>query len=467
VKVPLIGTQQVEKRPRPVGPELDRQDWPRSDHRAKTYVLLGLFLTRRRFLAKAFLLGLLVGCALAFLIHARYESTVELMPPDNQSGTGLAMLAALTGKAGTLGSVAGDLLGAKSSGALFVGVLGSKTVQDRISEQFDLKKVYSVKLEEDARKKLAENTDLAEDRKSGIISITVTDRDPARAAAISQAYTAELNRLVVSLSTSSAHRERVFLEERLTAVKHDLDEAAKNFSQFSSKNSTIDIKEQARAMVEAASLLQGEMIAAQSELKGLEQIYTPGNVRVRAVQARISELQAQLDKLSGKGYGDPGQKQATDSLYPSIRELPILGVRYSDLYRQAKIQEAVFETLTQQYELAKVQEAKEIPSVKVLDAARLPEKKSFPPRFVITCLTGVVFLAAAMMVIFVHSKWDEKAPNDPGRLFANDVFQTVHAWALPSDPNGSPLQGARRRFFARLVRNKIAKNGSPSESNQT
>jgi len=465
--VPLIGTQQVEKRPRPVGPELDRQDWPRSDHRAKTYVLLGLFLARRRYLAKAFLLGLVVGCAVAFLIHARYESAVELMPPDNQSGTGLAMLAALTGKAGTLGSVAGDLLGAKSSGALFVGVLSSKTVQDRISEQFDLKKVYSVKLEEDARKKLAENTDLAEDRKSGIISITVTDRDPARAAAISQAYIAELNRLVVSLSTSSAHRERVFLEERLTAVKHDLDEAAKNFSQFSSKNSTIDIKEQARAMVEAASLLQGEMIAAQSELKGLEQIYTPGNVRVRAVQARISELQSQLDKLSGKGYGEPGQKQTSDSLYPSIRELPILGVRYSDLYRQAKIQEAVFETLTQQYELAKVQEAKEIPSVKVLDAARLPEKKSFPPRFVITCLTAVVFLAGAMMVIYVQSKWEEKAPNDPGRLFANDVFQTVHAWALPSDPNGSPLQGARRRFFSRLVRNKVAKNGSPSESNQT
>jgi capsule polysaccharide export protein KpsE/RkpR len=389
------------------------------------------------------------------------------MPPDNQSGSGLAMLAALTGKAGGLGAIAGDLLGTKSSGALFVGVLGSKTVQDRISKQFDLKKVYSVKLEEDARKKLSANTDLAEDRKSGIISITVTDRDPARAAAISQAYIAELNRLVVDLSTSSAHRERVFLEERLTAVKHDLDQAAKNFSQFSSKNSTIDIKEQARAMVEAASLIQGQMIAAQSELKGLEQIYTPGNVRVRAIQARISELQAQLDKLSGKGYGDPGQKPVVDQLYPSIRELPILGVAYTDLYRQAKIQEVVFETLTQQYELAKVQEAKEIPSVKVLDAARLPEKKSFPPRFVITCLAGVVFLAAAMMVIYVQSKWDEKVPNDPGRLFANDVFQIVHAWAFASDPNRSRLQGARHRFFARLVRDKIAKNGSPSESNKT
>jgi capsule polysaccharide export protein KpsE/RkpR len=465
--VPLIGTQsQVEKRPRPVGPELDPQNWAASDHRAKTYRLLHLFLARRHFLGKAFLVGLAAGCLIALLIPSRYESAVQLMPPDNQSSTGLAMLAALTGKAGGLGAIAGDLLGAKSSGALFVGVLGSKTVQARLCEQFDLKKVYSVKLEEDARKKLAENTDLAEDRKSGIISITVTDHDPARAAAISQAYTAELNRLVVSLSTSSAHRERVFLEERLTAVKHDLDEAAKKFSQFSSKNSTIDIKEQARAMVEAASILQGQMIAAQSELKGLEEIYTPGNVRVRAVQARISELQTQLDKLSGKGYGEPGSKPTEASLYPSIRELPILGVAYADLYRQAKIQEVVFETLTQQYELAKVQEAKEIPSVKVLDAARLPEKKSFPPRSLITCLTGLAVLAAAMMGLYVQSKWDEKAANDPGRLFANEVFQTVHTWTSPSDSNGSAGRSAKQRLFSRLARGKPAKGSSTSESNQ-
>ena len=53
---------------------------------------------------------------------------------------------------------------------------------------------------------------------------------------------------------------------------------------------------------------------------------------------------------------------------------------YADLYRQTKIQETVYELLTQQYELAKVEEAKEIPTVKVLDAAIVPTKKTFPPR---------------------------------------------------------------------------------------
>src|SRR5262249_14246486 len=151
------------------------------------------------------------------------------------------------------------------------------------------RKVYSERLELDARKKLANRTSLSEDHKSGILTISVWDRDPNRAAALASAYVQELNQLVTDLSTSSAHRERVFLEGRLTAVKKDLDDASVKFSQIASKNATLDSKEQGRAMVEAASRLQGEKIAAESELKGLEEIYTSNNVRVRAVQARIGE----------------------------------------------------------------------------------------------------------------------------------------------------------------------------------
>jgi uncharacterized protein involved in exopolysaccharide biosynthesis len=348
-------------------------------------------------------------------------------------------LAALTAKAGGgsgggLGAVAGDLLGVKSSGALFVGILKSRTLQDRLIDRFQLKKVYSVKHTEDARKTLSENTAASEDRKTGIVTVTVTDHDPKRAAAIAQAHIEELNQLSAQLSTSAAHRERVFLEERLIAVKRDLDDAAKKFSQFASKNVALDIKEQARAMVEAAAAIQGEMIAAESELKGLEQIYTSSNVRVRAIQARISELQRQLQKLGGKAPSETDPLASSDALYPSIRELPILGVTWADLYRRTKIQETVFEILTQQYELAKVQEAKETPSVKVLDAAVVPEEKSFPPRVLITVLGGLVLFCAAAMWVFARERWNETDASDPGKMFAREVIGSVHPFMLWTSP---------------------------------
>lgn len=458
---------QIEDPPRPEPQEVGAEGLSGFDYRAKAIGQLYFLWVKRHLLGKAFLVGLAAGCLIAFLIPARYESSVQLMPPDNQSSSGLAMLAALSSKSGSgLGAVAGDLLGIKSSGALFIGILSSRTVEDRLIEQFQLKKVYSKKYEQDAREKLAENTGLSEDRKSGIITLTVTDRDPKRAAVMAQAYVDELNQLVAELSTSSAHRERVFLEERLSAVKRDLDDASQKFSQFASKNAAIDIKEQGRAMVEAASRLQGELIAAGSQLKGLEEIYMPENVRVRAVQARISELQRQLDKLGGRGLAEAELKAASSkSGYPSIRELPLLGVTYADLYRRTRIQEAVYETLTQQYELAKVQEVKETPSVKVLDAARVPEKKSFPPRLLIAGSVSFLFLGAVAFAVFARARWDETDTKDPGKLLAQEIFETVNADMPWASPNGSRVQGMAHKVWMRLARREGSEKKSESSDN--
>jgi uncharacterized protein involved in exopolysaccharide biosynthesis len=416
---------------------------------------LRLLWKERRFLSRAAVAGLMFGTLLAFFLPKRFESTTQLMPPDSQSGSGMAMLAALTAKTGNgLGAFAGDLLGVKSSGALFIGILRSRTVEDRLIERFDLKKVYGARLEEAARRNLAENSGISEDRKSGIITITVTDRDPQRAAAMAQAYVEELDRLDSELSTSAAHRERVFLEGRLTAVKQELDLSSKEFSQFASKNTAIDIKEQGRAMMDAAATLMGQLVAAESQLKGLEEMYTPDNVRVRSVQARVAELRKQLEKMGGKEGTETNSAATTvgDSMYPSIRKLPLLGVTYADLYRRTRIQEAVYETLTQEYELAKVQEVKETPSVKVLDVARIPERKSYPPRLQIMVVCTFLALTGAVVTGLGKARWREVDTQDPGKVFAQDVFQTMNASMPWAPPNGSRLQDITHKVWMRLAR---------------
>jgi uncharacterized protein involved in exopolysaccharide biosynthesis len=393
---------------------------------------LQLFWQMRRFLLRAMVGAFLASTLIAILIPNRYHAVTRLMPPDTQSTTGLGMLAAMAGKAGTGsgvtgfgGGIASDLLGVKSSGALFVGIVGSQTVQDRVIREFDLQRVYGNSKIEDARNNLAEHTDIFEDRKSGIITIGVTDRDPKRAAAVAHAYVDELDRLVAQVSTSSARRERIFLEERLKTVKAELDTTAKTFSNFASKNTAIDIPAQGKAMVEAAANLQGRLIAAQAELSGLQQIYTNNNVRVRSAEARVNELQKKLTEL---GAGDPGGNSKEEgALYPSIRRLPVLGVTYADLFLQTKIQATVFELLTQQYETAKVQEAKEIPSVKVLDTAIVPTKKAFPPRMLLTILGTLLGLGVAITWTIAKTHWDAVEASNPRKVFATEVFTTVRA----------------------------------------
>jgi uncharacterized protein involved in exopolysaccharide biosynthesis len=386
-------------------------------------------------------LALLLSAGITLLIPNQYKSTARLMPPDNQSSSGLAAaaMAFAGGSGGTgglgaealggLGGLAGQLLGLKSTSDLLVGVLTSRSVADTIVEKFDLKKVYGARRMDDAWKALESHTSTEVDRKSQIVTIMVTDQDPARATAITAEFIEQLNRRLAEVSTSSARRERVFLEGRLKGVSRDLESAEKEFSQFSSKNSTLDIKEQGKAMVEAAAALQGELIAARSELEGLKQIYADSNVRVRSLEARIAELENEIRRVGGQNEGDllTASANQNDSLYPSIRKLPLLGVTYADLYRKARVQETVFEMLTQEYEVAKVEEAKEIPMVKVLDPPNLPESKSSPPRTLLTLLGGFIGFVAGATYVFARARWQETDPSDPGKVLAQEVLETVRA----------------------------------------
>jgi capsule polysaccharide export protein KpsE/RkpR len=416
----------------------------------------------RRFIFRATVVGALLSTLIAFLIPKRFQTTARLMPPDQESsGMGMAMMAAASGGLGSqigsgLGSVAGDLLGLKNSSDLFIGILQSRTVQDDLINKFDLRKVYSDSRMEDARQDLAKHTGVAADRKSGIITIQVEDKSPTRAAAMAGEYINELNQVVTLLNTSSAHRERVFLEDRLTQVKQDLETAEQNFSQFATKNTALDIPAQGKAMIEAAATLEGQLIAAQTELQGLKQVYADGNVRVRSTQARVDELRRQVEKSLGSKSGDPGtgNGQNRQSLYPSIRELPTLGVGYADLFRNTKIQEAVFQTLTQQYELAKVQEAKETPSVKVLDSPDVPEKKSFPPRLLIILLGAALAMAGSIFWIFGLDAWDRTEQDDPQKAFAQEVLHTVQAHLPWAATNGSAPGSIGSKVWSRIRRSK-------------
>jgi uncharacterized protein involved in exopolysaccharide biosynthesis len=232
------------------------------------------------------------------------------------------------------------------------------------------------------------------------------------------------------LDNSSAHRERVFLEGRLVQVTAELETAEKIFSQYSSKSGAIDISEQGKAMVEAAALLQGQLIAAESQLEGLRQIYASDNVRVRAAAAQVEELKQQLLKFGGKPGGaapsDTSDGSETSSLYPTIRQLPLIGVTYADLLRNLKIKEAVFEVLTKEHELAKAQEAGQAPSVAVLDPPSKPEGRSYPPRALIVILGTLGAFVFGALFLLARAHWGEMEANSPAKVLMREITMNNH-----------------------------------------
>jgi uncharacterized protein involved in exopolysaccharide biosynthesis len=393
---------------------------------------LWLLWRERHFLFRVIWMAALASTVAAFLIPKRYESTARLVPSETSTSSmaGVLLNRAAGGTSGGsgasglgLGLDAANLLGIKTPGAFYVEILHSRTVQDYLINKFDLRAHYRKKYYRDTRKKLDRNTDVEEDKKSGVITLTVTDTDKNLVATMVQAYVDEMNRVAAGLNTSAAHREREFLEQRLKTAKQDLDNAVMRMSQFSSKHTMMDVQQQSKAMMEAAAKLQGELIASESELKGLQQIYSDDNVRVKSVRARVGELQAQLKKMVGD-YTDPSAAEKESQVagtYPSIRTLPALGYNYAELYRQAKIQESVFDFLTHQYEMARIQEAKELPVVRLMDEGDVPEKKASPNRSLIIALGVLSAFVLGCLWVIEKERWNQLPVDDSRRILAGEV----------------------------------------------
>jgi len=375
----------------------------------------------------AFVVSVIVAC----LIPKMYVSQACIMPPES-SNSGSALLAALAGRdlgSQALGGLALSLMGGHNTGALFVDLLRSGSVTNPLIDRFKLQSVYHKRYRVDAAKVLARRTSIEQSKKSGIITVSVRDTDPQRARDIVQAYLDELNAVVTRTSYFSSHQERVFIEKRLAEVKDKLSHAQQAMSEFASSHTAVDLKAQAIATVESQARLQGELIAAESELESLQQIYGDQNVRVRSAQARIAELKRQLDKMGGSSSPLPASGASTQDApsYLPLRQVPRLAVPYADLYRELRVQETVYDLLTQQYEIARIQEAKDIPTVNVIDAPGIPEKKSFPPRALLSLLSTLVVVLVSCGILLGDHYWQLIDPGDPRKLFAQEVAASLRS----------------------------------------
>src|SRR6202034_2456340 len=222
--------------------------------------------------------GILVSVLYALSRPNVYTSTTTLMPPNSGSP-----YSDILGGMLTPGSPASDFssmaLGLNDPDDLFIGILQSRNVQDGLINRLDLARYYQTKSIEDTRGSLAADTKIIEDRRSEIIIISVTARNPVLASNIARGYVDELNRVVTDNATSGARRERIFLEGRVNEIKQNLDEAAKALSQFSTKSGAIDMPSQTKSMVDEGLKLQAELIDGRSQLAALLQTYSENNSR--------------------------------------------------------------------------------------------------------------------------------------------------------------------------------------------
>jgi uncharacterized protein involved in exopolysaccharide biosynthesis len=382
---------------------------------------IGLLWMYRRFLITFTSLCVVIALGISFLLPTRYVATAYLMPPDMNPVSGLDMMIDMKSGGALMGAMGGelnDVLGMRSPGQLYIREMQTRPVEDGLIKRFNLSDAYRAKSLEATRKSLEANTAFDEDRKSGIISVQVTDTSPARAAEIANAYADELGRLQADLNSSAGRREREYFGTQLIAARAQLEQSSRALSDFSGKNGAINLPLQDAAVVSSMSEVQGQLIAAEAELKGILPIYTENHLRVRELRAQISELEKQLEQIRGQAphsgpaaSSQPGENSGASGSPSRMNQLAGLTTQYMGFYGKAKTDEAMVETLTQQYEIAKLQESRHVAEIQLVDPALAPERKTYPKRKMI-CLIGLVLGFFCAVTYVVAKDWWRNAGDE-------------------------------------------------------
>lgn len=356
---------------------------------------------RKSFILKFVGIAFILSIITALVLPKTYTAKTKIMPPQqNQSMGAMAALSQL----GPLAALAGQGMGLRNPSDLYVALLRSDTVAYGLIDRFALMSVYGKKLRIDARRRLEDRSEIIAG-KEGVISISVGDRSPQRAADLANGYVEELEKLTKTLNMTEAGKRRLFFEREVKMANDDLANAEVAFKQTEEKTGLILLDSQSKAMISSLTSLRAAIAAKEVQVQAMRSFATSENPDMVMAEQELATMRAQLERV------ERGQGKRSIADVP-LENVPTAGLEYVRKYRDVAYHEALFQLLAKQYEAAKIDEARDTLFVQQLDKAVRPEKKSGPPRVLIILLVTMLSLIVACMVAFSMESM-ERAKEDP------------------------------------------------------
>jgi uncharacterized protein involved in exopolysaccharide biosynthesis len=335
--------------------------------------LLLILLNRKWFILIGVVLTGIASIITVLCMTSYYTASVVVMPSQQKMGLPLGSLLGDLPMGGLMKSL--DFLGQNDNGR-FMSILDSRRLAEKVIDRFDLTGRYGFRKKkkyyfENVLKEYHKHVRSEEDD-NGNILISAKDSTPEVAVQIADYIAEQLDSISYQLSQESARGSRVFFEDRLKLIRHDLDSVHQAFADFQMANNFIDLDQQVKASIEAMAGVEAEVISNDIEKEMLASSFG-SNERMREVNRKKDVLSRRLADYMKNGSG---------SLVLPLKKAPELGIKYANLYRDVKMQEGIHAFVVQLYEQAKFREANNSPVVTLLEKARVPQKRTSPKRMI-------------------------------------------------------------------------------------
>ena len=329
-----------------------------------------------------------VGIAYSYSLAPTFTASTTVLPPQQTQSAAFPALASL----GALAGLAGGLSGGQTTADQYLALLQSATIADRVVDEFKLMEVYRQALRGGARARLWANSHMSVGKRDGLISVSVDDSDPVRAAAIANRFIAELRNMLATMALSEAQKRRVYFEVLLGQTRDRL-ALAQRALQASGVNAAA-IRSEPKTATESYTRMQTEIASTEVRLQTLRGNLTDSTPEVQQAKATLDAMRANLARSQAPA-GDGGSND------------------FVGRYREFKYQETLFELYARQFEIARADEGRESTVIQVVDPATPPELKSGPRRLAIA--TNLALIAEGVLVVGLLL-WGalRKAPNSAG-----------------------------------------------------
>lgn len=328
----------------------------------------------------------LVALGITFLLKPTYIAVTSIMTPQQQQGAAAAVMAQL----GALAGMAGMGAGPKSPAELYIGLLKSRTIADRMIDRFSLMKIPKVENREDAREVLARVTGVSAG-KDGLITIKVVSSIPRLSAAMANAYVEELSLLTDRLAVTEAQKRRRFLEKEVAKTKENLAKA--EIALGGAGVSENILKFDPAIMGHGIATLKAQVMAKELQLSSMRGYLTENSPSFRLAQQELAALRAQLGKYENP---QPAGENA----------------EYINRYRDFKYHEVLFEQISKQYELAKIDELSDGAVIQIVDVAVPPERNERMAKALVAFLAALAAGLLLLPFVFIRNAL-KNARQDP------------------------------------------------------
>ncbi|MBL8027674.1 MAG: hypothetical protein JNL74_14730 [Fibrobacteres bacterium] len=341
----------------------------------------------------------------SMLLPKSYKATTVFLPPE--IGGGGSIIASLMQKMPV------NILGSNNiSKRQIMTILESRELREEVIRKFDLVGVYKTRNKRDsldlALKKMKDNVMVEAFEDGGLgfsdviaYKIDVIDKNPERCSDMANYFVDLVDEKVKLLNSQGPSSEKAFIEEQIKNTKQRLDSSRIALKVFQQTNKIFDVPEQIKYAVQATASLRSEITSLE-----MQRAYLLAQVKndpsVEYLEDRIKIIRDKISTIETSTKPD---------LFLGLNNSIDLGNRYADLYAEVETQSGLLMLLLQQFEQAKIQEANDVKSIRIIDRARIPQKKHKPKRafyvlgitfFYMVLLTVNILLRHKFSLIYAH-----------------------------------------------------------------